>query len=77
MNRCAVQERARMKKFDHVAVLLGVGLILAVLAAVTIGLFIKNTLKGHHYRPPVDPTLEGVEEEHNVHHHERKEEEHD
>ena len=50
-------------------------IVVAALAAVAIGLFISRTLKGHHYRPPVDPSLEGVEEEHNVHH--RKEEPHD
>ena len=52
-------------------------IVVAALAAVAIGLFISKTLKGHHYHPPVDPTLSGVEEEHNIHHHEPKEEPHD
>ena len=49
-------------------------IVVAALAAVAIGLFISRTLKGHHYHPPVDPNLDGVEEQHNVHH---KEEPHD
>ena len=43
-------------------------IVVAALAAVAIGLYISRTLRGHHYQPPVDPTLSGVEEEHNVHH---------
>ena len=48
-------------------------IVVAILAAIAIGLFITRTLKGHHYHPPVDPTLEGVEEQHNIHHHKEEE----
>lgn len=37
-------------------------LVVAVLAAVAVGIFIKRTFKGHKYRPPVDPSCPGEEE---------------
>ena len=43
-------------------------IVIAVLAAVAIGIYIEKTLRGHKYHPPVDPTLRGVEEEHGVLH---------
>ena len=47
-------------------------IVIAVLAAIAIGLYIKKTLKGHKYHPPVDPDCKGVEEEHDVFHHKEK-----
>ena len=47
-------------------------IVIAVLAAIAIGLYIKKTLKGHKYHPPVDPDCNGVEEEHDVFHHKEK-----
>ncbi len=47
-------------------------IVVAVLAAIAIGLFITHTLKGHKYHPPVDPNLDGVEEEHGLHHKEKR-----
>ena len=37
-------------------------LVVAVLAAVAVGIFIKRTFKGHKYHPPVDPSCPGEEE---------------
>lgn len=37
-------------------------LVIAVLAAVAVGVFIKRTFKGHKYHPPVDPSCPGEEE---------------
>ena len=42
-------------------------IVIAVLAAVAIGWYIEKTLRGHKYHPPVDPNLDGVEEEHGLH----------
>lgn len=40
-------------------------LAIAVIAAVLVGLYIRKTLKGHKYHPPVDPSCP-EEEQHNV-----------
>lgn len=47
-------------------------IVVSVLAAVAIGWYIEKTLRGHKYHPPVDPNLDGVEEEHDVFHHKEK-----
>ena len=36
--------------------------VVAALAAVAVGIFIKRTFKGHKYHPPVDPSCPGEEE---------------
>ena len=47
-------------------------IVVAALAAVAIGWYIEKTLRGHKYHPPVDPNLDGVEEQHDVFHHKEK-----
>ena len=42
-------------------------IVVAVVAAIVIGLYITRTLKGHKYHPPVDPNCDDLVEEHGLH----------
>ena len=42
-------------------------IVVAVVAAIVIGLYITRTLKGHKYHPPVAPNCDDLVEEHGLH----------